>query len=70
MLLALLALAGIAEIRYATHSLVKISTHFCIANAYAIAKSSVWTELKGLFTQSEWRSESDNDQTTSKKDPK
>ena len=40
------ALAGIAKNRYSTHSLAKLSTHFCIANANAIAKSSVWTELK------------------------
>ena len=32
----LLASAGIAENGYSTHSLAKLSTHFCIANAISV----------------------------------
>ena len=47
-----LALAGITKNGYSTHSLAKFSTHFCIANTNAIAKSSVWMELDALLYNS------------------
>ena len=40
----LLALAGNAKNGYSIHSLAKFSTHFCITNANAIAKSPAWTD--------------------------
>ena len=47
------SVSDIAKKGYATHSLAKLFTHFCIANA----KSSVWTELYSClpFENENWK---------------